>query len=243
MKLSLEATVGVFVVLWVVVFVVLWVRVWLKVNCVCVMTKDGPDFSIWWLTPSMCVTGFGVLNITQTCEGWLRPSANCCFTPVYTRSRMNASTDLSPHPPIHPPRNPLYSFQVTPVSPPLTTHRHPDTDLKQYLHFKMGQLGCEGLFKFKLSSKSDQLMQNWDYNRKPKSTRYQQLRLQISSAPEQAAAVKVTTLWTAQLTFHLNYCSFIFIWEVYIFLDLKELNSNSIILSSVQSVRITPLAK
>lgn len=41
-----------------------------------------------------------------------------------------------------PPSNPLYSFQVTPVSPPLRTHRHPDTDLKQYIHFKMGQLGC-----------------------------------------------------------------------------------------------------
>lgn len=151
---------------------------------------------------------------------------------------MNAATDLSPHPPIHPGIHCIASRCTSPLlPPPLRTHCHPDTGLKQYIRFKMGQLGCEGLLKFKLSFKSDQLMQNWDYNRKPKSIRYQKLRLQISSAPKQAAAI--ISYYTVNSTTHfsLKLLQFHFhMREVYIFLDLKELDSNSIILSSVHKV-------
>lgn len=80
-------------------------------------------------------------------------------------------------------------------------------------------------------------MQNWDYNRKPKSIRYQKLRLQISSAPKQAAAI--ISYYTVNSTTHfsLKLLQFHFhMREVYIFLDLKEFDSNSITLSSVHKV-------
>lgn len=158
---------------------------------------------------------------------------------------MNAATDLSPHPPIHPGIHCIASRCTSPLlPPPLRTHCHPDTGLKQYIRFKMGQLGCEGLFKFKLSFKSDQLMQNWDYNRKPKSIRYQKPRLQISSAPKQAAAIISYYTVNSSNHFSLKLLQFHFHMRGLHFSWFKGvgLKQHCTVLGA-QSVRITPLAK
>lgn len=158
---------------------------------------------------------------------------------------MNAATDLSPHPPINPGIHCIASRCTSPLlPPPLRTHCHPDTGLKQYIRFKMGQLGCEGLFKFKLSFKSDQLMQNWDYNRKPKSIRYQKPLLQISSAPKQAAAIISYYTVNSSNHFSLKLLQFHFHMRGLHFSWFKGvgLKQHYTVLGA-QSVRITPLAK